>query len=53
MKKLMSVMLGLSLFVATTSLFAQSDKPGDDKKTTKGKKSGKKKSTDKDTTKKS
>ena len=43
MKKLMSLMLGLSLIVGTTALFGQA--PTDDKKTTK-KKGGKKKKTD-------
>jgi hypothetical protein len=43
MKTLMSLMLGLSLIVGTTSLFGQT--PDDTKKTTK-KKGGKKKKTD-------
>ena len=43
MKKLMGVMLGLSLLLGTATLFAQADKPADDKKTTKGKKKGGKK----------
>ena len=49
MKKLMSLMLGLSLIVGTTALFGQT--PPDEKKTSK-KKGGKKKKTD-DTNKKS
>ncbi len=44
MKKLMSLMLGLSLIVGTTAMFAQ-DKPSDEKKSSK-KKGGKKKKTD-------
>jgi hypothetical protein len=43
MKKLMSLMLGLSLIVGTTALFGQTP---DDKKTTKKKKGGKKKTDD-------
>lgn len=45
MKKLMSLMLGLSLFVGTTALFAQPDK-GDDTKKAGKKKGGKKKKSD-------
>jgi hypothetical protein len=46
MKKLMTLMLGLSFLVGTASLFAQ-DKPADDSKTTKkAKKSKKSKKTD-------
>jgi hypothetical protein len=44
MKKLMTVLLGLSLVLGTTSLFGQ-DKTDDTKKTEK-KKKGKKKKTD-------
>ena len=50
MKKLMTLMLGLSLIVGTTALFGQ-EAPKDEKKAGK-KKGGKKKKTD-DTTKKS
>jgi len=47
MKKLMTLMLGLSFLVGTTALFAQ-EKPADTAKTSKKKsKSKKKKSTDK------
>lgn len=51
MKKLMTVMLGLSMLVGTTALFA-ADKDAKDttKSTAKGKKGGKKKSTDKTAT---
>ncbi len=49
MKKLLSIMLGLSLFVGTATVFAQDTKTDDKSKTTKKKK---KKKTD-DTTKKS
>ena len=53
MKKLMSVMLGLSLLVGTTALFAQ-DKAADTTKTSKKKHSKKKKGEkSEDTTKKS
>lgn len=45
MKKLMTLMLGLSLFVGATAIFAQ-DKMDDTKKTTKTKKSKKSKKTD-------
>ena len=41
MKKLMTVMLGLSLFVGATAMFAQ-DKPADTTKTTKKAKKAKK-----------
>jgi hypothetical protein len=44
MKKLMSLMLGLSLIVGTTALFAQT--PDDSKKSSKKKKGGKKKTDD-------
>ena len=44
MKKIMSLMLGLSLLAGTAAVFAQ-DKPADSKKTEKKKKSGKKKKT--------
>ena len=50
MKKLMSLMLGLSLIVGTTALFGQDPSKDDTKKTEK--KKGKKKK-DEDTTKKS
>ena len=50
MKKLMSLMLGLSLIVGTTALFGQEPSKDDTKKTEK--KKGKKKK-DEDTTKKS
>jgi hypothetical protein len=49
MKKLLSIMLGLSLFVGAATVFAQDTKTDDKSKTTKKKK---KKKTD-DTTKKS
>jgi uncharacterized protein YxeA len=54
MKKLMTLMLGLSFLVGTASLFAQ-DKPADDssKTTKKAKKSKKSKKADKDADKKS
>jgi len=45
MKKLMTLMLGLSLVIGTTSLFAQ-DKTDDTKKTEKKGKKGKKKKTE-------
>lgn len=46
MKKLMSLMLGLSMLVGTTALFAADKAPKDTtKSTSKGKKKGKKKST--------
>jgi hypothetical protein len=52
MKKLMSLMLGLSLLVGATAVFAQ-DKPAETTKTTKKSKKAKKpKSTDKTTEKK-
>jgi len=50
MKKIMSLMLGLSLLAGSAAVFAQ-DKPADSKKTAKKKKGSKKKKTD-DTTKK-
>ena len=50
MKKLMSIMLGLSLFAGAAAVFAQDTKTDDKTKTKKAKK--KKKTTD-DTTKKS
>ena len=50
MKKIMSLMLGLSLLAGSAAVFAQ-DKPADSKKAAKKKKGGKKKKTD-DTTKK-
>jgi hypothetical protein len=50
MKKLMTLMLGLSLVIGTTALFGQDTK--DEKKTEKKGKKGKKKKTD-DTDKKS
>ena len=52
MKKLMTLMLGLSFLMGTVSLFAQ-DKPADTTKTEKKAKKAKKKKTDKDTEKKS
>jgi hypothetical protein len=53
MKKLMTLMLGLSFLMGTASLFAQ-DKPADTTKTDKkAKKSKKTKKTDKDADKKS
>ena len=51
MKKLMTLMLGLSFLMGTVSLFAQ-DKPADSKTEKKAKK-GKKKKADKDADKKS
>lgn len=44
MKKIMSLMLGLSLILGTTAVFAQQDKPADTKteKKSKKKSSGKK-----------
>ena len=51
MKKLMTLMLGLSFLMGTVSLFAQ-DKPADTKTEKKAKK-GKKKKADKDADKKS
>ena len=51
MKKLMSIMLGLSLFVGAATVFAQDTKTDDKSKST-AKKKKKKKTTD-DTTKKS
>jgi hypothetical protein len=49
MKKIMSLMLGLSFLMGTVSLFAQ-DKPADDSsKTTKKAKKSKKKKADKST----
>lgn len=48
MKKLMSLMLGLSLLVGATAMFAQDSKPADTTKTTKkAKKAKKPKATDK------
>jgi hypothetical protein len=52
MKKLMTLMLGLSFLMGTVSLFAQ-DKPADSTKTTKKAKKSKKKKADKDADKKS
>jgi hypothetical protein len=46
MKKLMTLMLGLSLLVGATAVFAQ-DKPADTTKTKKAKKAKKPKTTDK------
>jgi hypothetical protein len=51
MKKLMSLMLGLSLIVGTTALFGQEPSKDDTKKS--GKKKGGKKKKSEDTTKKS
>ena len=48
MKKLMTLMLGLSLLVGATAVFAQ-DKPAETTKTKKAKKAKKPKSTDKTT----
>ena len=48
MKKLMTLMLGLSFLMGTVSLFAQTDKPADS--TTKTKKAKKKKSKPADST---
>jgi uncharacterized membrane protein affecting hemolysin expression len=52
MKKLMTLMLGLSFLMGTVSLFAQ-DKPADDKKTEKKAKKKKSKKAEKDADKKS
>ena len=52
MKKLMTLMLGLSFLMGTVSLFAQ-DKPADTTKTEKKAKKSKKKKADKDADKKS
>lgn len=51
MKKLMSMMLGLSLLAGTAALFAQ-DKPAETTKSSKKKKSGKKKKSTEKTEKK-
>jgi len=51
MKKIMSLMLGLSLLAGSAAVFAQ-DKPADSKKSAKKKKGSKKKKTATDTTKK-
>ncbi len=53
MKKLMSMMLGLSLLVGATAVFAAQDKPADTTKTTKKHKKKKKAEKPADTTKKS
>ena len=52
MKKLMTLMLGLSFLMGTVSLFAE-DKPADSTKTEKKAKKSKKKKADKDADKKS
>ena len=52
MKKLMTLMLGLSFLMGTVSLLAQ-DKPADSTKTEKKAKKSKKKKADKDADKKS
>ena len=52
MKKLMTLMLGLSFLMGTVSLFAK-DKPADTTKTDKKAKKSKKKKADKDADKKS
>jgi hypothetical protein len=52
MKKIMTLMLGLSFLMGTVSLFAQ-DKPADTTSTTKAKKAKKKKKTADTTEKKS
>jgi uncharacterized membrane protein affecting hemolysin expression len=52
MKKIMTLMLGLSFVMGTVSLFAQ-DKPADAPKTEKKAKKGKKKKADKEADKKS
>lgn len=51
MKKIMSLMLGLSLLAGSAAVFAQ-DKPADSKKSAKKKKGSKKKKTATDATKK-
>ena len=51
MKKLMTLMLGLSLIVGTTALFGQDDGKDTSKKSQKKGKKGKKKSTDSSQTK--
>jgi hypothetical protein len=53
MKKLMTLMLGLSFLMGTVSLFAQDSKPADAPKTEKKAKKSKKKKADKDADKKS
>ena len=55
MKKLMSLMLGLSLLAGASAVFAAQDKPADTTKTTKKHKKAAKKKAEKpaDTTKKS
>jgi len=52
MKKIMTLMLGLSFLMGTVSLFAQ-DKPADSTKSDKKAKKSKKKKADKDADKKS
>ena len=53
MKKLMTLMLGLSLLAGASAVFAAQDKPADTTKTTKKAKKVKKPKKETDTTKKS
>ncbi len=50
MKKIMSLMLGMSLVLGAASFAFAQDKPADDKSKAKDKKSSKKKKADKDKT---